>query len=258
MILTVAALATASLPFAPPATPLHYRTTQERAGPGGTTLHFTMRKTIRFAATATGWRATLVMTGIESDAPPATRATFEAGLRPFLNVPVVVEIDRSGAPGAVIDGARTWARVTASFAAVLRDLERRQVPLAQRTQFARYLEEVGKATPEARDARLRQGVADLLPGTLPLLQPGQSAPYREQRLSPAGQPQARDGILSAEGEAAGQRRYQLTVPTGASTRETTTITLASDTGMLVARRRISQFALPDRTVEIVEETRRIP
>lgn len=186
--LLAAAPAPVTIPFAPPiGQPILFETEQTRIS-GEDRLRFRMVNRLVFArAPGGGYRLTITMVDATAVARADVAALYDAGMRPFLDLPVTLILAADGRPLSVVDGDAAWDKVVTGLENVMAELSARNggsdtaVIRATKVYFDRYASLKG---PE-RDARLMESADELLGFDPPALLPGQSAPWTTEG-SPGG------------------------------------------------------------------------
>ncbi len=226
-----------AIAFSPPlGRPTLFETEQTRIS-GADRLRFRMVNRLVFERAAGGWRLTITMVAATAVAPADIAAMYDAGMRPFLALPVVLALAPDGRPTGVVDGDAAWDRVVTGLEAVVAELTARNggdtaVIRATKAWFDRY----ASLTGAARDDRLMETADELLGFDLPALAIGRDAPW-----SVEGAAAARIALRSAD---AGTAEYVVTsrtpapAPAGAAppppVDDMTTMRIDRATGLLLA------------------------
>lgn len=242
VVAAVIAAASASAPapaaavrFAPPIDrAILYETEQTRIA-NGEPQRYRMVNRLRFAPLPRGqWRLELTMAEVTAQARVDFETLFLAGMRPFLDVPVVLRLSATGVPVEVLNEAEAWGRVTTALKAAADELSRKNGGDSAAVRETRaYFDRFAALDGTARRQRLMDTVGDVLPPPLPALRTGETRPWE------AGA----DGGMTATGIITGR-------PTGYSI-ETETVLADPSLPHLVDRTEIDM----DRATGLIRSTR---
>ncbi|MBA2936595.1 hypothetical protein HZF05_21150 [Sphingomonas sp. CGMCC 1.13654] len=202
ILFATALLAADALPFAPPIDkPLVYRQTEDRIAPDGSAAHFTLTEEVRFTRDGTGYILTVRALSAEAQAPDAAAASFRAGMKPFIGIPVATRLSAAGEPGEVIDADATWQRVVQSIE------QAAATASPPRNGIGPMLAGFRAMPAPAREAMLKGPAIALLGLSLPPLPEGGSGPLAETMDTPLGIPIACSGTVRRDTDRDGAIRY---------------------------------------------------
>ena len=248
---TVAAAVAASPAFDPPlARDAQYETEQARQV-RGSTQRFRMVNRLSFARDAGGWRLALTLVDLSTDAPADSAALFDAAMRPFIGVPILMRLEPDGRPAETLNSEEAWSAIAASIA----PLEQRIAARPDGAAAAGFLRAFAGLAGPAREARLLATADPLIGFDLPPLRIGESAPW-------TGQPAAGatvSGTITrqdAPGDALSYRIVTRTRPPGQSLAldEERDLRIDSATGLLLEARAIRRVG---QTIVVEERIRRL-
>jgi hypothetical protein len=208
--LVVAAEAAAALPFAPPiGLSIPYRTVSIRPARSGGTVRVALDERLRFDEGTDGLEASATADSSTVDAPPAIRPVLLALFAAGDGLRTRARIGPDGQVLGILDGAGSWAAIAASHrAAKTRLADDPDLSPADKARLGASFDQVLGLDAAARDAKLADALAALLPPPLPALRLGETRRFTATMAGPTG-PLTSTGTVAFVGMDAGACRYRI-------------------------------------------------
>jgi hypothetical protein len=218
--LATALLAATPLPFAPPLDrPLRYRQIEHRTAPDGSDAAYTMEEDVTYSRDGAGFLITISTVSAQAHGAGSAATMFEAGMKPFIGVPIAIRLSATGEPLAVVDADATWTRVLSAIHGAANTASMTRPELQQ---IAAAFETM---PPAARDAMMKAPAIDLVGLSLPPLAVGGSMATSGPVDTPFGQPLASHGTVHRDPDEEGRIRYTTDLLTDASSAEALAATI---------------------------------